>query len=201
MTDHRGTFEHARYDLPRPEHGYCTDDMARVLLVTTREPDPTPEVRRLTEVSLRFLVAARDLQGCYRNRLDVAGRWRDGPTVEDCWGRSLWGLGSAVVHSDDEEVRRTARGEFERAARQRSADLRATAFAALGAVEVLSVEPRHPQALQLLVAAADSLPAPSADPAWPWPEPRLRYANAVVPHAMIVVGADPRSLAPGATGA
>ena len=40
LTDRRGTFEHARFAEPRPEHGYCTDDMARVLVVATREPDP-----------------------------------------------------------------------------------------------------------------------------------------------------------------
>ncbi len=39
MTDERGTFEHALFSEPRPEHGYCTDDMARVLVVATREPE------------------------------------------------------------------------------------------------------------------------------------------------------------------
>ena len=39
LTDRRGTFEHACLAEPRPEHGYCTDDMARVLVVATREPD------------------------------------------------------------------------------------------------------------------------------------------------------------------
>jgi hypothetical protein len=29
---------------------------------------------------------------------------------------------------------------------------------------------------------------PSSDAAWPWPEPRLTYANAVVPEAMIAAG-------------
>ena len=42
MTDARGTFEHAKLTEPRPEHGYCTDDMARVLVVSTREPHPDP---------------------------------------------------------------------------------------------------------------------------------------------------------------
>jgi hypothetical protein len=31
MTNHRATFEHACLTEPRREHGYCTDDMARVL--------------------------------------------------------------------------------------------------------------------------------------------------------------------------
>ena len=39
MTDERGTFEHAVFAEPRPEHGYCTDDMARVLVVASREPN------------------------------------------------------------------------------------------------------------------------------------------------------------------
>ena len=30
---------------------------------------------------------------------------------------------------------------------------------------------------------------PRADAAWPWPEARLRYANAVLPEAMIAAGA------------
>ena len=31
-------------------------------------------------------------------------------------------------------------------------------------------------------------PAPNGDPAWPWPEPRLTYANAVLAEAMIAAG-------------
>ena len=45
MTDQRGTFEHALFTQPRPEHGYCSDDMARVLIVVAREPDHIPEMR------------------------------------------------------------------------------------------------------------------------------------------------------------
>ena len=35
-----------RHAEPRPEHGYCTDDMARVLVVASREPEPAPGVQR-----------------------------------------------------------------------------------------------------------------------------------------------------------
>src|SRR4051812_43321908 len=96
MTDNRGTFEHAQFYEPRPEHGYCTDDMARVLVVASREPHPTPAVRRLVELSLRFLSDAQGLEGNYRNRMNRRGRWEDRPGVMDCWGRSVWGLGTAA---------------------------------------------------------------------------------------------------------
>lgn len=32
-------FKHVCLAVPRPEDGYCTDDMARVLVVATRQPD------------------------------------------------------------------------------------------------------------------------------------------------------------------
>jgi len=189
MTDDRGTFEHARYGEPRRGHGYCTDDMARVLVVTTREPLPAPRVRDLARTSLRFLIDAQGVDGGYRNRLSRRGRWEDRPALEDCWGRSIWGLGTAASHSDDRWLCDLATAEFERAARQRSPYPRAMAFAALGAIELLAVEPRHLGARALLSDAADVMSPPDANAAWPWPEARLRYANAVLPEAMIAAGA------------
>ena len=71
MTDERGTFEHALFSEPRPEHGYCTDDMARVLVVA--DPGTRPLRRRCATwpmLSLRFLLEALDSQGKCRNRMN-----------------------------------------------------------------------------------------------------------------------------------
>jgi hypothetical protein len=189
MTDDQGTFEHAQYGEPRREYGYCTDDMARILVVATREPFAAQAVRNLARTSLRFLVDAQGAGGSYRNRLSRRRRWEDRPALEDCWGRSIWGLGTAASHSDDGWLRDLATAEFERAARQRSPHPRAMAFAALGAAELLDAEPHHRGAHALLSDAADRMAPPHADVAWPWPEARLRYANAVLPEAMIAAGA------------
>ena len=62
------------------------------------------------------------------------------------------------------------------------------AFAAIGAAELLAARPEHRRARTLLTAAADMLSALDDDAAWPWPEPRLTYANAVIPEAMIAAG-------------
>ena len=188
MTDARGTFEHAEFSEPRPEHGYCTDDMARVLVVATREPRPVPAVRRLAEISLRFLSDAQDMDGNYRNRRNQNGRWDDRPTLDDCWGRSIWGLGTAASHSNVDWVRQAATSQFERAAGQRSIWPRAMAFAALGAAELLAVKPDHRGARHLLEDAANGMAALTDAAAWPWPEARLTYANAVLPEAMIAAG-------------
>ena len=143
MTDRRGTFEHARFAEPRPEHGYCTDDMARVLVVATREPNADGEVNGLARVAMQFLNDAQSYAGTCRNRMDSRGAWGDEPSLEDCWGRCIWGLGTAAAHSDVGLVRRLAVIQFERAAKVRSPWPRAMAFAALGAAELLSVDPGH----------------------------------------------------------
>lgn len=189
MTDRHGTFEHAELSEPRPEHGYCTDDMARVLVVTTRERYPTPDVRALVERSLRFLSEAQDYDGAYRNRMNRHGRWKGRATLDDCWGRSLWGLGVAASHARSEWVRDAAISQFGRSALRRSESPRATAYATLGAVELLAVKPEHREARSLLASAADGMAPPTDDAAWPWPEDRLTYANAVLPEAMIAAGA------------
>jgi hypothetical protein len=41
MTDQIGLLEHAEGIVPRHEHGYCVDDVARGLVVVCREPSPS----------------------------------------------------------------------------------------------------------------------------------------------------------------
>ncbi len=94
---------------PRPEHGYCTDDMARVLVVATREANGMPAMRHLAMLSLRFLLEALDPQGKCRNRMNRRGAWDDSPALDDCWGRCIWGLGTAASHSDDDVIRHSGR--------------------------------------------------------------------------------------------
>ncbi|MBY0287336.1 MAG: glycosyltransferase [Mycobacteriaceae bacterium] len=189
MTDHRGTFEHARLTEPDPEHGYCTDDVARVLVVTTRQPGLERTLNGIAGVALRFLGEAQALTGACRNRMDSKGIWTDEPAVEDAWGRCLWGLGTAAAHSDVAWARQSAIMQFERGAQERSPWPRAMAFAALGAAEMLAFDPENRAARLLIIDYAASLAEPNGDPAWPWPEPRLTYANAVLPEAMIATGA------------
>ncbi|MDG4663680.1 glycosyltransferase [Mycobacterium sp. 236(2023)] len=188
MTDHRATFEHARFTEPRRAHGYCTDDMARVLVVATREPASSPEVNGLAGKALTFLNEAQSHDGTCRNRMSVGGQWTDAPSTDDHWGRMIWGLGTAAARSDVSLVRRVATIQFERAAKTRSVHPRAMAFAAIGAAELLGVQPGHEQALRLLSDYAASAPKPTGDREWPWPETRLTYANAVLAEAMIAAG-------------
>jgi hypothetical protein len=188
MTDHRATFEHALLTDPRREHGYCTDDMARVLVVTTREPDAPGAVNGLAGKALHFLNDAQSYSGSCRNRMDRAGNWTDQPTTGDHWGRCIWGLGTAAAHSSVSLVRRLAVIQFERAAKAESQWPRAIAFAAVGAAELLTFEPGNAAALRLLTNYAATVARTTSTSEWPWPEPRLTYANAILPEALIAAG-------------
>ena len=99
LSDERGLFEHALFAAVRPEHGYCLDDAARALVVTSREPRPSPAVARLHERYLDFVLASLDTGGACHNRMSADGTWRDQPGVGDWWGRAIWGLGAAAGHS------------------------------------------------------------------------------------------------------
>jgi hypothetical protein len=162
--------------------------MARVLVVAVREPDPSPGVAGLAGLSLQFLADARGSDGGFRNRMDRHGRWEDEPSVEDCWGRALWGLGAAAARAGDEAARHRARQLFDGAAHRRSPWPHALAFAALGAAEALAADPDHDPARALLADVAGALPEPRPDKAWPWPDERLTYANAAFAEARIAAG-------------
>ncbi|MCK9896536.1 glycosyltransferase, partial [Frankia sp. AgB32] len=65
---------------------------------------------------------------------------------------------------------------------------RAMTFAALGAGELLLAHPDDRPARALLTAAVEVVGPVGTNPAWPWPEPMLRYANGAVPEALILAG-------------
>jgi hypothetical protein len=100
----------------------------------------------------------------------------------------VWAFGSAARFAHDEWMRGSALSYFGHAVGQRSPHRRAMAFAALGAAELLAVEPRHLRARQLLADTVENIGPVNPDATWPWPEERLSYANAAVAEALIAAG-------------
>ncbi len=190
LSDDGGLFEHARLTEPRPEHGYCVDDIARGLIVVAREHAPPETLLALAEFYLWLVADAQAADGRFHNRRDLDLRWTDVPSREDCWGRALWGLGTAAARLDpDGPESQLALDRFGRGAGLRSPHLRAEVFAALGAAEVLTRWPDHTASRALLRDTAERLAAGlPGDLRWPWPEPRLRYANGALPEVLVAAG-------------
>lgn len=189
MSDGIGTFEHAEYSRARVAEGYCTDDMARVLVATCRTPATDDVVAGLRRMAYRFVADAQGVDGRVRNRRSADGRWHGRRGVEDCWGRAMWAFGTAVARAPERWMRQGASSCFDRGLGQRTSSPRAMSFAALGAAEMLAVLPGHRGARLLLADAADAVGRPGADPMWTWPEHRLTYANAALAETLIVAGA------------
>lgn len=189
LSDDIGVVEHARGLDPLTSTGYCVDDVARALVVVARD-EALPESMRSYEQQLQdFVVCAVTADGRTHNRRPHGSLvWSDQPSCEDCWGRALWALGTVVARGRDVDGR--VLQAVDRALVQRSPHLRAMAYAGLGAAEVLYRHPDHPAARALLEAAVRRVDAATdLRRPWPWPELRLRYANAVLPEVLVVGGA------------
>ena len=191
ISDRFGVFEHCRFTEPDPQHGYCVDDVARALIVLEREDDVPPGAAEVKRVCQEFLSLAQQPDGTVVNRRATEGDFHGAATTEDHWGRALWAWGTTAARDSDEERAALALACFERSAVLRGPALRSMVFAALGACEVLEVDPSHSVARGLLADAADLIDRgirACASPAWPWPESRLTYANAAIPEVLIGAG-------------
>ena len=198
LSDAHGVFEHALLDIPRREHGYCVDDVARALIVLVREPDQTPELAALTEVCLRFV---EDAVAAGRSRCTIA--WP--PTARGATSpRSATGGAGRCGRSASPPLAPARSTSAAARARPHSTAPRPRGLRSVGPwCSRLSALPRcwrrfrtdlSARALMLDGVTAIALPS---DAAWEWPESRLRYANAAVPEALLAAGVvmdDPRML-------
>ena len=108
--------------------------------------------------------------------------------MDDHWGRALWAVGTTAAAGLRGSSVRHALAVAARGMQARSPWPRAMAYAALGAAEVLRTLPGDRAARELLVDVRTLLSRPRIARGWPWPEPRLTYANAVLPEALIAIG-------------
>ena len=197
LTDAVGIMQHAIGERPDPAHGYCTDDVARALIVDLLHGAELgwAAVAPTVAISMAFLDAAFDRSsGRFRNFRDVEGQWLEDVGSEDAHARAVLALGEASASAGDARVCAAAASLFEQAlpATLRLTYLRPLAAAIVatdaairgGSRDAVSAMPPLAAAVRLLT---EPLPrVPSAE--WPWPEPVLAYENGLVPQALIVAG-------------
>jgi glycosyltransferase involved in cell wall biosynthesis len=197
MTDSTGIFQHASLTEPNHSHGYCTDDNARALIVAVLlgQLDDTPKrLRALARTYGLFLRDAFDAEaGRFRNFRGMDRVWLDELGSEDCHGRAIWALGTAIAHSPHWDSETIAEPLFAQAlpAAMDFTSPRAWAFSLIGIHEYirrwggdrLAVEVRTHLTKQL-VAIFDAV----AEPGWTWFEDELTYDNAKLAHALILSG-------------
>lgn len=198
LTGPLGIYQHAKLAEPDLEHGYCTDDNARALilardLLRSGHPDKM-RLTALEKQCFEFVSGAfNPLVGRFRNFRSAAGEWLEAQGSEDSHGRALWALGHSARHAPDPVVQQAAVHLFHLAlpAVDTFTAPRAWTFTLLGLAALPAGGPPGVAAAaqRHLAARLMRLYHRSADRSWRWFEPSLSYDNARLPQALLVTAA------------
>jgi len=197
LSDSAGIFQHASFTVPNFAEGYCTDDNARALVLAMmlqRQGLGSPRLNERAATYAAFLNHAFDRQrGRFHNFMSFERHWLDKIGSEDCQGQSLWALGLCVAQAGQGSFQRLAAELFELAlpVAAQFTSPRAWAFTLIGIDEYLRRLSGDRRAAQIRESLTEKLMQRYADAAtdeWQWFEEVVSYANAKLPHAMILSG-------------
>ncbi len=196
LTDDTGIFQHCQYSTPDRNHGYCTDDNARALIGATMYWDQTHDERALPlmQTYLSFLAHAMSPKtGRFRNFMNYDRNWSEVMGSEDSQGRALWGLGTGVALCAHESMIALASSLFKQglAAVDHFASPRAWAFTIIGIHAYLRRFGGDSEVRRCRERLTDKLVAhfeAHQGDNWPWCEDVVTYANAKLPHALLMSG-------------
>lgn len=199
MSDGTGIIQHATFNVPNFNEGYCTDDNARafilcVLLDELGGRPPSENLDRLATSYLAFLAAAMNREtGRFRNFMSHGRQWLEDSGSEDSHARALWAAGTGAGRSRNEGHRKLSAQLFERALSvvEAFSSPRAWAFALLGIHEYLRPFPGHSivKALrEVLTLKLIGIWKNCATENWPWFESSATYENARLCQALLLSG-------------
>ena len=119
MTDGTGILQHATFTIPNYREGYCIDDNARALIVSTFLAElelGNGQSLMLTNRYLAFIAYAfNDQTRRFRDFMDYQHHWLEDNGSEDSHGRTLWALGTVIGRSSTPALTSMASWLFERA--------------------------------------------------------------------------------------
>lgn len=197
MTDSTGIFQHASFTVPNFSEGYCTDDNARALmlvLMLQQLGNDSPLLKSHAATYMAFVNHAFDRRtGRFRNFMGFGRNWLEDIGSEDCQGHALWALGLCVSQAGHGRFQMLAAELFERALPVAAgfASPRAWGYTLIGIDEYLrrfGGDRRASQIRETLSAKLVQRYADAATEEWTWFEESVSYANARLPHAMILNG-------------
>jgi glycosyltransferase involved in cell wall biosynthesis len=197
MSDSTGIFQHASFTVPNFAEGYCTDDNARALvlaLMLQKLGHGSPRLGAQAATYAAFLNHAFDRKrGRFRNFMSFDRHWLEEVGSEDCQGHALWALGLCVAQAGQGSFQMLAAELFEQALPVAAGFMspRALAFTLIGIDEYLrrfSGDRRANQIRESLTAKLMQRHTDAATGEWQWFEEVVSYANAKLPHAMILNG-------------
>jgi glycosyltransferase involved in cell wall biosynthesis len=198
LTDDTGILQHATHTVPDRDHGYCTDDNARALMVAAMGREYLNTSSKcfdlLCSQYLSFLLHSfNDDNGRFRNFMTYDRKWSEDVGSEDAHGRALWGLGESVAFLGNPGQKAMSMTLFRKAinAVEHFESPRALAFALVGIHAYLQKLSGDTEVRRVREISAnrlfDQFNNNSAE-TWPWLENALNYANGKLPHALLLSG-------------
>jgi hypothetical protein len=195
MADDTGMLQHAIFTVPNYHEGYCTDDNARALVVSTLlEELGNGEALELASRYLAFVWYAFNADtGRFRNFMDYQRRWLEDRGSDDSYGRALWALGTVLGRSNTPALHTMAGWLFEQAlpAILDTTSPRAWAFALIGIhayLQRFAGDRMASQVREELAGRLLTLYRSNRSDHWRWYEEVLTYCNAALPHALLMCG-------------
>ncbi len=196
MCDDTGIVQHAVFSVPDRSHGYCVDDNARGLLLSSllSAVGDTGITDRMTASFAAFVEHAWNPDtGRFRNFMSYDRRWLEDEGSEDSHGRTLWALGACSLSDPDAPRRRWATALFARAMSitRGFRSPRAWAFTLLGLDDYCKANPEDPHARMLRMRLAErlmDLERRVSSKGRRWFEEGLSYENARLSQALIATG-------------
>ena len=188
ITDSTGVLQHAFHCVADRDHGYCTDDVSRALVVAASCNGTADD---LTSVYIGFLRHAYDdITRRFRNFMTYDRRWIEEEPSEDSHGRAMWALGTFAGLTPHDSMRVAASEMFERALEPalRFRSPRAVSFTVIGCANYLKNVSRDLRVERGLRAMIDLLKFRCNEgfrKDWPWLESQLTYDNGRIPEALI----------------
>jgi glycosyltransferase involved in cell wall biosynthesis len=196
MTDDKGMFQHAVFNLPNYSEGYTTDDNARALVLALMlnqlGGNYYVDMEALASRYLAFLWYAFNKEKCrFRNFLSFEGGWLEDVGSDDSHGRALWGLGAVLGYDSNPGLQGVAAHLFEQAlpATLELKSPRTWAFTLLGIHAYLrrfSGDRAAIQAGRTFAMRLMDLYHQTRGAGWYWFEDILTYNNATLPHALLL---------------
>ena len=197
LCDGTGILQHAVHSVPDRAHGYCVDDNARALLLSSAlaqsgDAQLLPEIG--TTAFAAFVQHAWNPDtNRFRNFMGYNRQWLEASGSEDSHGRALWALGECARSDAVPSRRKWAAALFKTALPvvETFPSPRSWVFALLGLDAYCTVETGDGVASGMRKLLADRLMALFAANQrkdWPWFEDVLAYDNARFSQALIQTG-------------
>ncbi len=199
LTTDFGMIQFAKISDPDLSSGYTLDDNARALIAVARHFELTGKFSDLPLINtyLKFIIFCQQEDGSFLNYVNTDKHFFDknkDENLEDANGRAIWALGEflSLNHILDFNLQLEVETSFQKAILTIHSlqSPRAIAFSIKGLSYYYQFK-NEKSILKLITKLADNLVSKYrgvSNKDWQWFEEYLTYANALLPHAMLLAG-------------